>query len=165
MQKSAQAFAPPLGGPLRTYTRMTLLSSAPDTPAHDLTGFAIERIEARILDIPTIRPHKLSFGSISRQSPVIVQLWLKNGACGFGEAATIGGPSWNEESPESILHAITQYLAPALLGEFGGGFESALARMDRACKGNAFAKSAVEMALVDAVARTLNMPAWQLLGG
>lgn len=165
MQKSAQAFAPPLGGPLRTYTRMTLLSSATENPAHDLAGFAIERIEARILDIPTIRPHKLSFGSISRQSPVIVQLWLKNGACGFGEAATIGGPSWNEESPESILHAITQYLAPALLGEFGGGFESALARMDRACKGNAFAKSAVEMALVDAVARTLNMPAWQLLGG
>ena len=37
--------------------------------------FLIERIEARILDIPTIRPHKLSFGSISRQSPVIVQLW------------------------------------------------------------------------------------------
>ena len=52
--------------------------------------FTIERMQARILDIPTIRPHKLSFGSISRQSPVIVQVWLKNGATGFGEAATIG---------------------------------------------------------------------------
>ena len=81
--------------------------------------FPIERIEARILDIPTIRPHKLSFGSISRQSPVIVQLWLANGACGFGEAATIGGPSWNEESPEGIQHAISAYLAPALLGQDG----------------------------------------------
>ena len=128
-------------------------------------GFTIERIEARILDIPTIRPHKLSFGSISRQSPVIVQLWLADGACGFGEAATIGGPSWNEESPESIHHAITQYLAPALLGQGAGGFEAGLARMDKACKGNAFAKSAVEMALIDAVARTLGLPAWQLLGG
>ena len=75
----------------------------------------IERIEARILDIPTIRPHKLSFGAISRQSPVIVQVWLKDGATGFGEAATIGGPSWNEESPESIYQAITQHLAPAML--------------------------------------------------
>jgi muconate cycloisomerase len=37
--------------------------------------------------------------------------------------------------------------------------------MDKACKGNAFAKSAVEMALIDAVARTLELPAWQLLGG
>jgi hypothetical protein len=75
--------------------------------------FLIERIEARILDIPTIRPHKLSFGAISRQSPVIVQLWLRNGATGFGEAATIGGPSWNEESPESIHHAITNPRRPA----------------------------------------------------
>ena len=127
--------------------------------------FTIERMQARILDIPTIRPHKLSFGSISRQSPVIVQVWLKNGATGFGEAATIGGPSWNEESPESILHAIQNYLAPALVGQNAGGFEAALARMDKACKGNAFAKSAVEMALIDAVARTLELPAWQLLGG
>ncbi|BDT68396.1 muconate cycloisomerase 1 [Comamonadaceae bacterium OS-1] len=127
--------------------------------------FPIERIEARILDIPTIRPHKLSFGSISRQSPVIVQLWLANGACGFGEAATIGGPSWNEESPEGIQHAINNYLAPALLGQDGAHFEAALARMDLACKGNAFAKSAVEMALIDAVSRSLDLPAWQLLGG
>jgi muconate cycloisomerase len=125
----------------------------------------IERIEARILDIPTIRPHKLSFGSISRQSPVIVQLWLSDGACGFGEAATIGGPSWNEESPESIQHAIDAYLAPVLIGEAGERFGAVLARMDAACKGNSFAKSAVEMALIDAVARSLNLPAWQLLGG
>ena len=131
-----------------------------------MTGpLLIERIEARILDIPTIRPHKLSFGAISRQSPVIVQLWLANGATGFGEAATIGGPSWNEESPESIQHAIEAYLAPALIGQDGCRIEAALARMDAWCKGNAFAKSAVEMALIDAVARSLGVPAWQLLGG
>jgi muconate cycloisomerase len=131
-----------------------------------MTGrFPIERIEARILDIPTIRPHKLSFGAINRQSPVIVQLWLKDGACGFGEAATIGGPSWNEESPESILHAIQAYLAPALIGQEGGSIGAALARMDAFCKGNAFAKSAVEMALIDAVSRSLQLPAYQLLGG
>lgn len=127
--------------------------------------FPIERIEARILDIPTIRGHKLSFGTIHRQSPVIVQVWLKEGATGFGEAATIGGPSWNEESPESILHAIQAHLAPALIGENGAGFEGALARMDLACKGNVFAKSAIEMALIDAVSRSLNLPAHQLLGG
>lgn len=125
----------------------------------------IDRIEARILDIPTIRPHRLSFGAIDRQSPVIVELTLANGATGHGEAATIGGPSWNEESPESIHHAIDAYLGPALVGQDGGRIEAALARMDAWCKGNAFAKSAVEMALVDALARTLGVPAWQLLGG
>ncbi|MDY0745249.1 muconate/chloromuconate family cycloisomerase [Paucibacter sp. R3-3] len=125
----------------------------------------IERIQARILDIPTIRPHKFSFGAISRQSPVIVQLWLRNGATGFGEAATIGGPSWNEESPESILHAIESYLGPALAGQDASRFEALLQRMDAVCKGNHFAKGAVEMAAVDAVSRTLGVPAWSLLGG
>lgn len=129
------------------------------------TGLRIERIQARILDIPTIRPHKFSFGSISRQSPVIVQLWLSDGACGFGEAATIGGPSWNEESPESILHAINHYLAPAVQGKDAARFEQLIKQMDAVCKGNRFAKSAVEMAAIDAVARSLNVPAYQLLGG
>jgi muconate cycloisomerase len=131
-----------------------------------MTGpYRIARVESRILDIPTIRPHKLSFGALSRQSPVIVQLWLDDGAYGYGEAATIGGPSWNEESPESIKHAIDAYLAPVLIDQDGGRFGAALARMDAACKGNAFAKSAIEMALIDAVARSLDLPAWQLLGG
>ncbi|GAP34319.1 muconate/chloromuconate family cycloisomerase [Piscinibacter sakaiensis] len=125
----------------------------------------IERLSVRVLDIPTIRPHRLAFGAISAQSPVIVAVRLAGGALGHGEAATIGGPSWNEESPESIHHAVAAHLAPALLGEDGSRFEAVLARMDRACRGNAFAKSAVEMALVDAVARQFGLPAWQLLGG
>ena len=139
----------------------TPLPSSPDASA----PLRVERITARILDIPTIRAHKLSFGAISRQSPVIVQVWLANGACGFGEAATIGGPSWNEESPESIHHAVDAYLAPAVAGQDGRRFAELLARMDAACKGNHFAKSAVEMALIDAVARSQGLPAWQLLGG
>ena len=142
---------------------MTTPDSAPATPS--TAGLRIERIQARILDIPTIRPHKFSFGSISRQSPVIVQLWLSDGSCGFGEAATIGGPSWNEESPESILHAINHYLSPAVQAQPAGCFEQLIARMDAVCKGNRFAKSAVEMAAIDAVARSLNVPAYQLLGG
>src|SRR5438128_8214712 len=125
----------------------------------------IERIEARILDLPTIRAHQLSFGAIRKQSPVIVELRLAGGARGFGEAATIGGASWNEESPESILHAMGNYLAPALAGQEAGRFEALLARMDKSCKGNLFARSAVEMAAIDAVARAQGLPAWQLLGG
>lgn len=143
---------------------MTSVSTPAPITADDAT-WRIERIHARIVDIPTIRPHKFSFGAINRQSPVIVQLWLANGACGFGEAATIGGPSWNEESPETILHAIQNYLAPAVVGADARRFAEHLNRFDAVCKGNAFAKSAVEMALLDAVARSLSVPAWQLLGG
>lgn len=125
----------------------------------------ITALNTRLIDIPTIRPHKLSFGAIQQQSYCIVRLELANGAIGWGEAATIGGASWNEESPESIQHAIQAYLAPAVTGQDAAGFEALLQRMDKSCRGNYFAKSAVEMALVDAVARSHDLPAYQLLGG
>lgn len=125
----------------------------------------ITSLQTRIIDIPTVRPHKLSFGAIQQQSYCIVRAELSNGAVGWGEAATIGGASWNEESPESIQHAVQAYLTPAVVGQEAGTFEALLQRMDKSCRGNAFAKCAVEMALVDAVARTHDLPAYQLLGG
>lgn len=125
----------------------------------------ITSLQTRIIDIPTVRPHKLSFGAIQQQSYCIVRTELSNGAVGWGEAATIGGASWNEESPESIQHAVQAYLTPAVVGQEAGAFEALLQRMDKSCRGNAFAKCAVEMALVDAVARTHDLPAYQLLGG
>ena len=125
----------------------------------------ITSLQTRIIDIPTVRPHKLSFGSIQQQSYCIVRAELASGAVGWGEAATIGGASWNEESPESIRHAIQSYLVPAIIGQQAGEFEMLLQRMDKSCRGNYFAKSAVEMALIDAVARSQGIPAYQLLGG
>lgn len=125
----------------------------------------ITSLQTRIIDIPTVRPHKLSFGSIQQQSYCIVRAELASGAVGWGEAATIGGASWNEESPESIRHAIQSYLVPAIIDQQAGEFEMLLQRMDKSCRGNYFAKSAVEMALIDAVARSQGIPAYQLLGG
>ena len=125
----------------------------------------IGSISTRIIDIPTIRPHKLSFGSIQSQSYCIVRMELASGVVGWGEAATIGGASWNEESPESIRHAIDSYIAPAIIGKEAGAFELLLDLMEKICRLNYFAKSAVEMAAIDATARSLNVPAYQLLGG
>jgi muconate cycloisomerase len=125
----------------------------------------ISNISARIVDIPTVRPHKFSFGTINQLSCVIVRLETRDGAVGWGEATTIGGASWNEESPESIFHAIHHYLIPALLDKCVHSFEAALEFMDLRCKGNYFAKSAMEQAMIDASARQRNMPAFQLLGG
>ena len=126
---------------------------------------AIGSITTSIIDIPIIRPHQLSFGSIQSQSYCIVRIELVSGVVGWGEAATIGGASWNEESPESIKHAIDSYITPALIGKEAGAFELLLDFMEKSCKGNYFAKSAVEMAAIDATARSLQIPAYQLLGG
>ena len=128
----------------------------------DLT---IEEVKSTIVDVPTVRKHKLSSLSVTAQSYVIVELRLANGVTGIGEAATLGGPRWSEESVESIKATIDTYLAPALIGSAGNRFVAARARMDEAAKRNNAAKSAIETALFDAVGKTLNVPAVQLLGG
>ena len=138
------------------------LTAAPPDLCRDL---AIETITTTIVDVPTVRRHKLSQTSVTAQSYVIVELRLANGATGIGEAATLGGPRWSEESVEAIKANIDAYLAPALLGLRADRFTVAAARMDAAAKRNNAAKAAIDTALFDAVGKTLNVPAALLLGG
>jgi muconate cycloisomerase len=141
----------------------------PDTvlsvPADLRRDLTISEIKSTIVDVPTVRKHKLSSLSVTAQSYVIVELRLGNGVIGIGEAATLGGPRWSEESVESIKATIDTYLAPALIGSAADRFEAARVRMDEAAKRNNAAKGAIDSALFDAVGKTLGVPAVQLLGG
>jgi muconate cycloisomerase len=134
-------------------------------PAELRRDLAVRDIRSTIVDVPTRRRHRLSSLSISAQSYVIVEVLLANGAEGVGEASTLGGPRWGEESVEAIKANIDAHLAPALLGLPANRFEAAAARMDAAAKRNNAAKSAIEAALFDAVGRTLGLPVAALLGG
>ena len=135
--------------------------SLPLVPAGLQRDFAIASIRSTIVDVPTVRRHELSTLSVTAQSYVIVELRLANGAEGIGEAATLGGPRWSEESVESIKATIDAYLAPALIGAPADRFEAAHIRMDAAAKRNNAAKAAIESALFDAVGKTLGVPAVQ----
>jgi muconate cycloisomerase len=138
----------------------------PVTPPADLApDLAVREVRATIIDVPTVRRHKLSQLSVTAQSTVIVELMLANGVTGVGEAATLGGPRWSEECVECIKAVIDAHLAPAVLGEDGARFETMAARMNAAAKRNNAAKGAIESALFDAVGKTLGVPAVQLLGG
>jgi muconate cycloisomerase len=137
----------------------------PFVPAGLQRDFAIASIRSTIVDVPTVRRHELSSLSVTAQSYVIVELRLTNGVEGIGEAATLGGPRWSEESVESIKATIDVYLAPAIIGAPANRFEAARIRMDEAAKRNNAAKAAIESALFDAVGKSLGVSAVQLLGG
>jgi len=132
---------------------------------HLARDLAIRAITSTIVDVPTVRKHKLSQTSVTAQNYVLVQVRLENGAEGIGEAATLGGPRWSEESVEAMKANIDAYLAPALIGQRADRFEAAGLRMDEAAKRNNAAKAAIETALFDAVGKTLRLPASALLGG
>jgi muconate cycloisomerase len=107
----------------------------------------------------------LSSTSVTAQNYVITEVRLANGVVGVGEAATLGGPRWSEESVEGIKATIDSYLAPALIGTRADLFEQAGVLMDAAAKRNTAAKGAVDTALMDAVGHTLGVSAATLLGG
>ena len=125
----------------------------------------IESIEAVLVDLPTIRAHKLAMTTMSRQTLVIVRLLDSDGIVGLGEATTIGGLAYGDQSPESIKSAIDTYIAPLLLGTDATNANAAMALVARSVQGNSFAKSAVETALLDAQGQRLGLPIHALLGG
>lgn len=125
----------------------------------------IQYIETYLLDVPTIRPHKLSVATMSTQTLVLVRIRCADGIQGWGEATTIGGLAYGEESPESIKANIDTHLAPLLIGMDATSPAKAMAKVRKAIQGNRFAKCALETALLDAQARRLGVPLSELLGG
>jgi len=130
-----------------------------------MESIRIETVEAILVDLPTIRAHQLAMAVMQRQTLVIVRLCCSDGVEGLGEATTIGGLSYGEESPEGIKLAIDTYLAPALVGQDATNARAALARLEKVARGNRFAKSALETALLDAQGKRLGVPVATLLGG
>src|SRR5437773_4086492 len=116
-------------------------------------------------DIPVRRPHKMSFTTLEAVNFVFVRLETDEGLVGWGEAACLGGPTWSEESAESVAVTIERYIRPWLLGSDATRIESIRREMARRLQGNPFARAAVEMALWDLAGRALDVPVHRLLGG
>ena len=125
----------------------------------------IESLTCWLVDIPTIRPHKLSMATMGCQTLTLVRMQCAQGVVGWGEATTIGGLSYGAESPEAIRSAIETYLSPLLCGQTFNGVAALAEKMNASVKGNTFAKSALETAFLDAQGKLLGLPVSALLGG
>lgn len=125
----------------------------------------VERVETMLVDLPTIRPHKLSVATMTGQTLMLVKVHCSDGTVGIGEGTTIGGLAYGGESPESMKLAIDTYFAPVMVGEDATHVRGLMARIGKAVKENRFAKSAVETALLDAHGKRLGLSVGELLGG
>jgi len=125
----------------------------------------ITSVEAILVDLPTIRAHQLSMATMQQQTMVIIRLRASDDIEGIGEATTIGGLSYGEESPEGIKLTIDTYLAPVLVGQDATNINDVMLKLNKAARGNRFAKSGIETALLDAQGKRLGVPLSALLGG
>ena len=122
-------------------------------------------IETMLVEIPTIRPHKMAVATMQTQTLVLVKVCTEDGFIGWGEATTIGGLGYGEESPESIKVNIETYFVPLLKTLAGLNVAQTLATIKKHINGNRFAKCAIQTALLDIQAQRLGLPVSELLGG
>lgn len=122
-------------------------------------------IETLLIDIPTIRPHKMAVATMQTQTLVLVKVTTEDGFIGWGEATTIGGLGYGEESPESIKINIETYFAPLLKILSGLNVAQTLKAIKKNINGNRFAKCAIQTALLDIQAQRLGIALSELLGG
>jgi len=125
----------------------------------------IESVEAIIVDLPLRRLQKFAAVGAGGTSVVLVRIRSNEGIEGVGEACTPSGPWWGGESVESIKTAIDLYIAPLVVGMDPFDLRGVSALVGRKLFGNAFAKAAVEMALLDIQGKAVGLPAHDLLGG
>ncbi len=125
-------------------------------------------VESFIIDIPTIRPHKMSVATMQKQTLVLVKITSADGIIGWGEATTIGGLSYGEESPESIKTNLDTYFAPLLTSltkDQASNIAQTMRIISKHIMGNRFAKCAVQTAMLDIEGKRLGVPVSELLGG
>jgi len=124
----------------------------------------IKSVETIKLSIPLKNSENLSFGKVDRVDYNIVKVDTGR-FVGFGEAATLQGPRWSEESKETIDAIIRKYLARLAVGQDTSEYQKIIESINENVKGNSFAKAALEMAILDVYGKELELPVYSLLGG
>jgi len=122
----------------------------------------IESVEAIPFAIPLKRPLLWSSHRIDRLEHVLVRVRTRDGVIGIGEAAP--RPMIYGESLQSVVHALENWIAPAIQGLDCFDTEKVNDALGN-IPGNPSARSSAEMAVYDAMARTIKIPLARLLGG
>jgi muconate cycloisomerase len=123
----------------------------------------IEQIDALAVSLPLLKPVRMAGATVATAQNVVVRIQTDGGLIGWGECAS--APTFSGETQGSIVAAVTDYLAPALVGEDPMRREALRAVMDGRLLGNNGAKAAVEIALFDLAGKALGVPVYELLGG
>ena len=104
-----------------------------------------------------------TLGVHSSSHYVMVAVECTDGTIGWGEATVV--PIWSGETQGGAMAVLQSIIVPILVGRDPYDVEKIMADLDTALVDNGFTKAAIEMALLDAVSKHLNLPLYKFLGG
>lgn len=122
----------------------------------------ITAVEAIPFAIPYVKPLKFASGEVHTADHVLVRVHTDDGIVGIAEAPP--RPFTYGETQASIVAVIEQIFAPQIVGLTLIEREVVQHRLARTVA-NPTAKAAIDMAIWDALGRTLELPVSSLLGG
>ncbi|TYI72676.1 hypothetical protein E1A91_D07G077000v1 [Gossypium mustelinum] len=124
----------------------------------------VQKAENKPLNVPLIAPFTIATSRLDKVENVAIRIELKNGCVGWGEAPILPFVT-AEDQPTAMAKAkgacdmlknCSFLTLEAVLGEIGD-----------LLPGHQFAsvRAGIEMALIDAVAKSIGLPLWRLFGG
>src|SRR3954447_22415658 len=124
----------------------------------------IEQIDLKIVRLPLVRPFRTSSSRKDEITHILVRVVADDGVEGWGECASPSDPYYCPETTETCWHLLKDFLGPLVLGHPWDTIDE-LTGFYRLVQGDQFAKSGLEMACWDALARRSGAPLASLLGG
>jgi O-succinylbenzoate synthase len=123
----------------------------------------IEQIQLRHIRLPLVHPFETSFARETKRDMIIVKA-MAQGLVGYGESACMAEPFYNYETTDTCWHILRDFLVPWVL-ERDIGDAAQLMKLFAPVRGHNMAKTGLEEAWWDLLAKAESRPLSQVLGG
>lgn len=124
---------------------------------HQITG-----IDIYPLDVPLINPFKIAVVNHTFLKNAAIKITLADGSIGWGETPTL--PPVTAEDQATALAALNEQAA-ILIGQNAGEWRRIAVELKERTPGYPAVRCGLEMALLDALTRSLKLPLYQFFGG
>ena len=125
----------------------------------------VSSITLREIRLPLKEPFRISSGVVSERRIALLELRDVSGAIAWSECVAGEEPNYSPETIDTAWIAITQWLAPRIIGRAFDAPGEVFAVLERDIRGHLMAKAGVEMGMWGLEATRLGMPLSRLIGG
>lgn len=125
----------------------------------------VDRIELREVRLPLREPFRISSGVCTERRIMLLELHHADGPSAWAECVAGEEPNYSAETIDTAWYAITEWLAPRVLGRTLDGPADVSALLTRDFRGHPMARAAVEMGCWGLAAESAGIPLARLLGG
>jgi len=130
-----------------------------------MTSFCVDRIALREIRLALKEPFRISSGVMQERRIALLELTDRDGAVAWAECVAFQRPIYSSETIDTAWLAITEWLAPRLLGVSVEGPAAVHALLGENIRGHNMAKAALEMGCWGLVAELEQRPLSAVVGG